>query len=186
LTLNSCSKIRDEGLKSLSKALQRRSLSKKRPAVILQKSNDKSEEPLQKPQSSNIWNKIFKCFIPRQQRLSSGHSYSPITNLNEAQLDSLQSLTLDFFSCKEITDQGVEDLSAALIRYSSLRSINLSFGYCDKITDRSFGNLGEVIQKLTSFNDIHLGFFNCGVSKNCANTLEESLKRRGLFPWIYC
>jgi len=107
----------------------------------------------------------------------------------------LQSLILDFESCQNISDTGLDNLQGGLRRIPSLRKLSLSFSQYEefvsfwglthdrskKISDSGIISLVEAFKRLPLLKSLDLNFDCCNANPGLTNkglsTLADSFKK---------
>ena len=100
---------------------------------------------------------------------------------NTKEVISLTDLTLDFASCKNITDEGVKSLCSDGFKYlTSVTALTLDFTLCENITDEGLKRLCcDGLKHLTSLKVLTLNFGGCfnitdeGVRSLCFDGLKH-------------
>ncbi len=92
-------------------------------------------------------------------------------------LISLQSFSLRFANCFEITDKGFYHLGQSLKTLPSLRHFEFPFGFGPNITNKGLSDLGQSIKRLTCLEMIKLDLSCCRqITEFGISTLSANLK----------
>jgi len=103
-----------------------------------------------------------------------------LKSLDLREFVSLQALSIRFWSCDQITDEGLGSFSDGLGQLVLFENLEINFGYCSKITDKGFISLCEAFEKLILLQDLQLPFPDCpGITHQGGRKLCESLKNFG-------
>jgi len=63
---------------------------------------------------------------------------------------SLQNIYLNFNSCNEITDLGLQRISKSIEKLADLEVLHLCFSHCEKITEKGVQSIIEGLKGLRS------------------------------------
>jgi len=94
------------------------------------------------------------------------------------QLPNINSISLDFSNCQQLTDPILQDLSLSLSRCLKLQSLNIKLNYCLNTSVKGRRFLYQNIKKLPKLNNINLDFRYCSniINKDLVN-LSKTLQR---------